>query len=204
MIKNLTSVFPTHINSTQHTRQRKMGAEKRKYDDQNVKHIPAITGFCPRGQGSVTKVMETFSMTESMAKATLEVAKDLGPDDPGFSIMFASEDAVHAAMGRNNAPGTGQGGTPAASVAAMRHWIIQNIPDAANQQVDMPANAHNQGICIKNLSVVEAAEFRIAINDVGWAYHCHADGDSAGSLMEVTGEGAGRCTMIRVPHSGFQ
>ena len=84
-----------------------MAAEKCIYHDQNTKHIPAITGFCPRGQDSMTKVMETFSMTELMAKATLEAAKDLGPDDPGFSILFSSEDDVQAAMGKNSAPGTG-------------------------------------------------------------------------------------------------
>ena len=182
-----------------------MGAEKRKReeDDEGNNGVPLLAVFCPGDHGTLEKIKTTFSMSEALAKATLEVAKSLGPDDPGFAVMFSDQDSVHAAMGRQNAPAGGQGADAAASLMALRNWIVKLIPDAATQLVDMPANAQSQGICIKNMTVTEAAQFRIAINEMVWAADCLVNGDSAGSLMEITGEGAGRCTIIRVPHSGF-
>ena len=179
------------------------GKRKREEDEKGNKDFPFLAAFSPGDHGTLGKIKTTFSMPEALAKATLEVSKSLGPDDPGFAIMFSDPDSVHAAMGRNNAPAGGQGADAAASLMALRNWIVQRIPDAATQQVDLPVNAQSQGVCIKNMTVTEAAQFRIAINEMVWAADCLVNGDSAGSLMEITGEGAGRCTIIRVPHSGF-
>lgn len=183
-----------------------MGGEKRKReeDEKGNKGIPLMTAFCPGDHGTLGEIKKTFSMPEALAKATLEVSKSLvGPDDHGFAIMFSDPDSVHAAMGRNNAPAGGQGANAAASLTALRNWIVQQIPDAATQEVDMSANALSQGICIKNMTITEATQFRIAINEMVWAADCLVNGHSAGSLMAIHGEGDGRCTIIRVPHSGF-
>ena len=179
-----------------------MGGDKRKREE-DEKGTTFLTAFFPGDHGTLGEIKTTFSMPEALAKATLEVSKSLGLDDPGFAIMFSDPDSVHAAMGRNNAPAGGQGGNAAASVTALRNWIVQQISDAATQEVEMPANAQSQGICIKNMTATEAAQFRIAVNEMVWAADCLVNGHSAGSLMEITGEGAGRCTIVRVPHSGF-
>ncbi|KAL3913309.1 MAG: hypothetical protein SGILL_006547, partial [Bacillariaceae sp.] len=163
-------------------------------DQKATAKAAALENLVPgSGAGFIAKIQDKFKLPDDLAVATHTAAMELGPDDPGFTIMFADANTVHDALAMAGSP-MAQRATATLSLAALRNWVVaQAVAVNAGCVVAMPANAHNQGVTFTNMSITEATNFRIGLwAHLPWAAACHAASTSAGSFFEITGEGTGR------------
>mmetsp|Transcript_25611 Transcript_25611/g.39307 ORF Transcript_25611/g.39307 Transcript_25611/m.39307 type:complete len:197 (+) Transcript_25611:62-652(+) len=164
-----------------------------------------IPKFQP-GAKSATKVLESaFPFLQGdITLATIAVCKALKRDDPGFCFVFSRAQDIHQCLAIGGSPVV-QGANAAASVAALRAWLVGRIPDQATQLVQTPLNAQDRCVAITNLTIQEYSNMLQTLNllMLTWGAACHAAGISVGTCTCMFGVGQGSCTISVLSTGAF-
>lgn len=173
--------------------------ETKKQVEKN-KTCMCVPKFQPGAESAVKVLESTFRFLQgdtSTTSATIAVCKALKkPDDPGFCFVFSSAQEIHQCLALGGSP-VGQGCNAAASVAALRAWIVGLIPDPGNQLVQTPLEAQGRCVAITNLAIQEYSNVLQTLNllMLTWGAACHAAGISVGTCTCMFGVGPGFCTI---------
>eukprot|EP00977_Amphora_coffeiformis_P015699 scaffold4675_cov127-Amphora_coffeaeformis.AAC.1 len=118
--------------------------------------------------------------------------------------MFSVDaDEIHTILGLPGSP-VAPAANAAASVTALRDWIVSLVPNPGQQLVTMPTAALNQGVSITNLSGQEFAQILGTLTTLmPWGAAVMAAGRSAGSFHIIQGIGTGSCTITRIAVAAF-
>ena len=165
----------------------------------------SIPVFKPDSSVARRALTETFcGLQKELTGAIIAACKPLRTDDPGIFFMISGDaNEIHAILGLPGSP-VAPAANAAASVTALRDWIVTLIPNQGQQVVTMPAAALKQGVSITNLSGQEFAQILGTLTALmPWGAAVMAAGRSAGSFHIIQGIGAGSCTITRIAVAAF-
>lgn len=158
------------------------------------------------------KIALVFGLTGEESKATLDLAKNLQPDDPALLITFKPGPQVRAALQIGGAAVAVDRPCPPGANGGV---ALQNIKDWVTSLVDgdeTPATVTEvgeSGLALGNLDqnqyaqIVMSLSFNPDPHPNAWAAGVLGAGQSIGAVVSVVGSGVGSATVGPVPSIVF-